>query len=97
MKQGKWGGSYKLILEADETALDSLSDVIDAADTGKGFTIRQRATDGTNTLDLDFCGVCVAPPVLIPDLDGVVTIEFDMVPQWNSVLDSCWGAELTIA
>ena len=97
VRQGKWGGSYKLVVEADALALDTLGDVLDAANTGKGMTIRQRATDGTNTLDLDFAGVCLDPPQLITELDGVVTIEFDLVPQWNSVLNSCWGATLTIA
>ena len=59
--------------------------------------IRQQATDGTNTMKLDFCGVCVEPPKLITELDGVVSVELNMVPQWNSVYDSCWGAEVTIA
>ena len=84
-------------MEADATNLDSLGDIIDAANTGKGFTIRQSVTDGTNTLLLDFCGVCVDAPKLITEYEGVVTVELDMVPQWNSVYDSCWGATLTIA
>jgi len=97
IRQGQWGGSYKIAMEADTTNLDSLGDVIDAADTGKGFTIRQQATDGTNTLKLDFAGIVANPPQLPSEKDGVVTVGLDMVPQWNSVYDSCWGAELTIA
>jgi len=97
VQQGKWGGSFKLVLEADATALDSLGDILDATDTGKGFTIRVQATDGTNTLKLDFCGVATDPPTLLTDQDGIVTIELNLQPQWNSVYDSCWGAELTIA
>ena len=97
IRQGQWGGSYKLVMEADATNLDSLGDILDAVDVGKGFTIRNQATDGTNTLKLDFCGVVISPPQLPSEKDGVVTVELDMVPQWNSVYDSCWGAELTIA
>ena len=97
VRQGKWSGSYKLVVEADATALDTLGDILDAANTGKGLTIRQTATDGTNTLELDFAGVCLIPPVIPTAIDGVVTIEFDMVPQWNSDYDGCWGADLIIA
>ncbi len=95
--QGKWGGSFKLIMEADATNLDSLGDILDSADTGQGYTIRVSSTDGTNTMQLDFTGVCKSPPVLIQDTDGVVTIELDLVPQWNSTSDTCWDASLTIA
>lgn len=94
--QGKWGGTFKLVMEADATNLDSLGDILDAADTGKGFTIRVSATDGTNTMQLDFAGVCVDPPTLITDLDGVVTIELNLVAQWNETSDSCWDASITI-
>jgi len=97
IRQGKWGGSYKITMEADATNLDSLGDIIDATDIGKGFTIRNQATDGTNTFKLDHCGVCLDPPEIIRDYEGVVSIELPLVPQHNSVYDSCWGAELTIA
>jgi len=95
--QGKWGGSYKLVMEADATNIASIGDIIDAADTGVGFTIRQQATDGTNTLKLDFCGVCVSAPTILSEMNGVVTYELNLVPQYNSVYGGVWGAELTIA
>jgi len=97
VRQGKWGGSYKLIAEADATSLDSLGDIIDAANTGKGFTIRNQATDGTNTFKLDFCGICAQAPNIPTEVDGIVTVEFPLIPQYNSVYGGCWGAELTIA
>jgi len=97
VRQGKWGGSAKLIVEADATALDSLGDILDAVDSGKGFTCRAQATDGTNTMKLDFMGVAQDAPQIPTDVEGVVSIEFALVPHWNSVYDSCWGAELTIA
>jgi len=97
VRQGLWGGSLKLVIEADATSLDSLGDILDATDEGKGFTIRLQATDGTNTQKLDFCGVAVDAPELITDEDGVVSIELLLTPQWNSVYDSCWGAETTLA
>lgn len=96
-RSGKYGGSMKLVIEADATALVDLGDILDATDTGVGYTIRLRATDGTNTLDLDFAGVCMEAPVLITDTDGVVTIELNLVPQYNSVMGGCWEASLTIA
>jgi hypothetical protein len=97
IRQGKWGGSQMLVLEADATALDSLGDILDAANTGKGFTTRLQATDGTNTLKLDHCGVAQTAPPIITDEDGIVTVEFATVPQYNSVYGGCWGAELIIA
>jgi hypothetical protein len=97
VRQGKWGGSLKLVVEADATALASLGDILDAANTGVGFTIRFQATDGTNILKLDFCGIAKEAPNLITDSDGIVTIEFDLVPQYNATYGGCWGAELTIA
>jgi len=99
VRQGKWGGSMKLVLEADTTNLGELGDILDATNTGVGFTGRITATDGTNTLTLDFSGVTVTAPVIITDLDGVVTVELELSPQWNASegFNSCWGAELTIA
>ena len=97
VRQGKWGGTYKIIMEADATNADSIGDILDAANTGKGFTIRNQATDGVNTLKLDFCGVCVSAPNLLSELNGIVTYELNLVPQYNSVYGGVWGAELTIA
>jgi len=97
VRQGKWGGSYKITMEADATNADSIGDILDAANTGKGFTIRNQATDGTNTLKLDFCGVCVQAPNLLSEMNGIVTYELELAPQYNSVYGGCWGAELTIA
>jgi len=97
VRQGKWEGSYKLVMEADAVNADSIGDILDAANTGKGFTIRQQATDGVNTLKLDFCGVCVSAPNLLSELNGIVTYELNLVPQYNSVYGGVWGAELTIA
>ena len=97
VRQGQWGGSFKLTVEADATALAALGDILDATDTGTGMAIQMKATDGANTLELDFCGVAQDPPNLITDLNGVTTIEFSFIPQWNSTYDGCWGATLTIA
>lgn len=96
VRQGKWDGSLHLVLEADATNLAWLGDIIDATDTAQGFTVRFRVTDGSDTLDLDFAGVCVEPPELITDEDGVVTIDLNLEAAYNSTDDTCWAATLTI-
>ena len=97
VRQGKWGGIYKIVMETDTLNIDSIGDILDAADTGKGFTIRHTATDGTNTLLLDFCGVCQNAPNLLTERDGIVSYELTLQPQYNAVYGGCWGATLTIA
>ena len=92
----KWGGSMKLVLEADTALLAYIGDIIDSVDTPRGYAVRIRTTDGTDIFDLDFVGEAITPPILIPDDDGIVTVELDMVPTYGSDLTSCWGAELTI-
>lgn len=95
-RNGKWGGSLNLVLEADATTLAHLLNIIDATSAAEGFVVRVRTTDGTNTLDIDFAGVCVNTPTLITDNDGIVTVEMELMPQYGSDLGNCWGATLTI-
>ena len=95
-RPGKWGGSMKLVLEADATLLAHVGDILDETTTPKAYAVRVRTTDGSNVLDIDFVGEVITPPVLIPDEDGVVTVELDLVPKYGSTLTSCWGVELTI-
>ena len=97
-RNGKWGGSMKLVLEADATLLTYIGDIIDATATPRSYAVRVRTTDGSNVLDIDFVGTVVTPPRLIPDSDGVVTVELDMVPIYgsNAGFKTCWGAEITI-
>jgi len=96
--RGKWGGSCRLVLEADATLLGYLGDQLDATAVGRSYAVRVRTTDGSNILDLDHVGTVVKPPTLIPDLDGVVTVELDLEPIYgsNAAIESCWAAELTI-
>jgi len=96
---GKWGGTVSLVFEADATILAHLGDVIDATVTPKSYAVRIRTTDTANTLDLDFVGTVVTPPVIITDDDGIVTVEMNLVPTYGSHADilSCWGAKLTVA
>ena len=95
---GKWGGSMNLVFEADATLLGHLGDVLDATTTPKSYAVRVRTTDTENTLDLDFVGTVVTPPVVITDDDGIVTVEMNLVPTYGSHANilSCWGAELTV-
>ena len=95
---GKWGGSLSLVLEADATLLGYIGDIIDATATPRSYAASIRCTDGSNILDLDFVGTIVTPPRLIPDSDGIVTVELNMLPTYgsNAGFLSCWGAAITI-
>ena len=96
-RNGKWGGSMKLVLEGTAVTLGHFGDIIDATATQKVYNIRLSFTDGANTLELDFCGTCEQPPNVTTDLDGVVTVELNLVPSYNTVYAGCWGADLIIA
>lgn len=97
-RNGKWGGSFKMVLEADAALLAFIGDIIDATATPRTYAASLRITDASNILDIDFVGTAVKPPRLIPDRDGVVTVELDLVPDYGShaAFKSCWGAEITI-
>lgn len=96
-RNGKWGGSLKLVLEGTAVMLAHLGDIIDATYVQKTYNVRLSFTDTANTLELDFAGVCEQPPVVIADLDGVVTVELNLVPSYNTAYLGCWGADLIIA
>ena len=97
-RNGKWGGSFKMVLEADAALLAYIGDIIDAMATPRSYAASLRLTDASNILDIDFVGTIVTPPRLIPDSDGIVTVELDMVPTYGSHANflSCWGAEITV-
>lgn len=94
---GKWAGTLKLVLEADGTNLTHLGNILDATGTPQYFAVRLRSTDGNNVFDLDFCGVAITPPILLTDLDGIVTLELNLDLHYNTTLTSCVGAEIDIA
>ena len=93
---GKWVGTMKLVLEADATNLAQLGDIIDATGTPQYFAVRLRTTDASNIFDLDFAGLAQEAPTIITDLEGVVTIELNLVLHYNTTLLSCIQAEITI-
>ena len=96
-RNGKWGGSLKLVLEGTAVTLGHFGDIIDATYVQKTYNVRMTFTDTANTLELDFAGVCESPPLVSTNLDGVVTVELNLVPSYNTVYAGCWGAELNIA
>ena len=96
-RNGKWGGSLKLVLEGTATTLGHMGDIIDATYVQKTYNVRLTFTDTANTLELDFCGVCESQPVVSTDLDGVVTVEMTLVPIYNTAYAGCCGADLIIA
>jgi hypothetical protein len=85
-------------MKADATLLGYVGDIIDATATGRSYAVRIRTTDGSNILDIDFVGTVVTPPRLIPDSDGIVTVELDMLPIYGSNAShlTSWAAEITI-
>lgn len=95
-KRGKWSGSMKLVLEANATLLGYVGDILDAAVAPEGYMVRIEATDGSNVIQLDFAGIVASPPVLIPDSDGIVTVELDLIPQYGSDLGTCWAGLVTL-
>lgn len=96
-RNGKWGGSMKVVLEGTAVVLAHFGDILDATATQKVYNIRMTFTDTANTLEIDFCGTCEDPPNIITDQDGVVTVELSLVPSYNSTYLGCWGADLIIA
>jgi hypothetical protein len=96
-KRGPWAGSLSLSCEADATRLAILGDILDAASEPEGFLARLHLTDGSNILYVDFAGQVLSPPDLIPEQDGIVSVDLDMVPAYGSDLETCWAAQLTIA
>ncbi len=96
-RNGKWGGSMNLVLEAESTALAHLGSIIDAVTTPIGFAVRIRITNASQTLDLDFVGEAIVPPNVITDLDGTVTVELNLLPTYggNAAMLTCWHASLT--
>ncbi|HLC03018.1 MAG TPA: phage tail tube protein [Anaerolineales bacterium] len=97
-RQGKWGGSMKLVVEADATRLGYINDILDNTIAPEGYAVRMRATDGSKILDINFAGQALTPPPLISDEDGITTVEFDLAPVYSSdaTFLSCWGATLTL-
>lgn len=97
-RNGRWGGTAKLSLEANATTLGYLGDILDATVQPEGYVARISMTDGTRQLDLDVSGHAITPPMLVTDDDGIVTVELDLAPAYGSHanFESCWGAELTL-
>ena len=97
-RQGRWGGSLKLTIEANAAMLSYLGDVLDATVTPLGLAARIRMTNGSQILDVDFAGQVIEPPTLIPEDSGVTTVEFTMMPVYNAqaAFLSCWKASLTL-
>ena len=97
-RQGRWGGSLKLVVEADATRLGYLNDILDNTIAPEGYAVRIRMTDGSKILDIDFAGQVIEAPALIPEEDGITTVEFNMVPVYSAdaTFLSCWGATLTL-
>ncbi len=97
-RNGRWGGSLRLTLEATATVMGYLGDILDAAVVPQGYTTRIRMTNASQILDLRNAGHALVPPRLITDDDGITTVELDLAPAYGSNVGfvSCWGAELTL-
>ena len=98
-KVGKWGGEMNLVFEANSTLLAHLGDIMDATATPKVYVIRVRITNGNDTLDIDFAGEAIVPPNVITDLDGINTVELNLMATYGSHADmvSAWDLKLTVA
>ena len=97
LSRGKWGGGMKLTLEGTAVSLGWLGDILDATGFPPVFNINLVTTDTANTFTLNFSGMAVQAPNINTDLDGVVTVELDLKPTYNTTLLSCWQAILVVA
>ena len=97
-RPGKWGGSFLLKVEADASRLGYLGDILDNTINPEGYAVRVKLNDGTNELTLDFAGQVLVAPELIPEKDGVTTVEFPMVPVYSSdaTFLSSWGGSINL-
>ncbi len=98
-RNGKWGGQLQLVIEADATQLSFLGDALDATADPLAYVVRLEMIDqgdSDNVINLDFVGHQLTAPTLIPDLDGIVTVEMTLVPTFGSVVGSVWAASSRI-
>ena len=97
-KRGRWGGGAKLTLEGTTTQLAGLGDIIDATGTPPIYNIQMVTTGAaTHVFTLNFTGVQVTAPSVTTEQDGIITVELDLKPQYNTTYASCYGASLVVA
>lgn len=99
-RHGKWGGRCHLSLEMTADMRDIMDEVIGEEIEPHGYMVRVKATDAlaTSVLTLDMAGDALTAPVMFTDVDGITTLELDLVAKFSDDVTflSCWGAALTL-
>lgn len=90
-KDNRWKGSMKLTLEFN-TANKAYFDAILAGTSNFQKQIRNKFTNGTQSLQFDFAGTNVKAPQVFTNKNGVLTIEFELEGQYNSALANWFKA-----
>ena len=83
----KWAGSLKMVMEFDATTIKAFVDTILAASPVIWEKqVRIECISGANLLDLDFAGFQEEAPEIFTDENGVSTVEFNLIGQYNATL-----------
>lgn len=81
-REGKWGGSLSLSIEANSNTIPLFDGIIGATNTTTGRNVQLKFTAATDSIaTLDFSGVFLEAPELYSDEDGVVTLDLELVGQ----------------
>lgn len=90
-KDARWKGSMKLVMEFN-TATKAYYDAILAATTNFQKQIRNKFTNLTQSLAVDFAGTNVKAPALFTNKNGVLTVELEMDGTYNPTMGNWFKA-----
>lgn len=94
-REGKWGGSLSLSIEASTDSYPYLDAILSATNSSIEKNVRLKFTAGSDSsLTLDFGGVFLEAPELYADEDGVVTFDFVLQGQKTEGMSSFFAAEI---
>lgn len=92
----KWSGSMKLTCEFDATTVNTLMDEFMAASPTAPFQKQVRlecVLDANHQLTLDFAGFSEGSPEAFGETDGIVSVEFNLVGEYNAALGNFFEYE----
>jgi len=84
-KNGKWGGSLKLVVEMTAATKAYLTAALANTVEPTGYNVRLMAAGGgTTNLTMDFSGHLLETPIMFTDQDGVTTAELLFSPTYSA-------------
>ena len=94
----KWQGSLKMVMEFDDTTIKGFMDTILATSPAVWKKqVRIELSNSTELLDLDFAGFQEEAPEIFTDEDGISTVEFNLLGEYNSALGNWFAYSGSIA